>query len=167
MFNHRYITCAVCCYWCCSDSATSSRGYNYSCYLGCCHVKRHIYGDKYQSTIWHSCLIHWGRDNMAAIFQTTFSFSGMKMCEFRLNFHWSLFPRVQSTMMYHWFRCWFGAKQTPSHYLKQGWSSLLTHICIIRTQCDDSLISGCAYMQRWTNLSLVQINFCRRFGVKP
>ena len=40
-------------------------------------------------------LTHWGRDKMAAIFQTTFSngFSGMKMYEFRLTFHWGLFLR--------------------------------------------------------------------------
>ena len=48
----------------------------------------------------HNHLTHWGRDKMAAIFQTTFSnaFSWMKMFEFRLRFHWSLFPRVQLTI---------------------------------------------------------------------
>ena len=37
-------------------------------------------------------LTHWGRDKMAAIFQTTFSnaFSWKKMHEFRIRFHWSL-----------------------------------------------------------------------------
>ena len=42
---------------------------------------------------------HWGRDKMDAIFQTTFSkaFSWMKMYEFQLRFHWSLFLRVQLT----------------------------------------------------------------------
>ena len=51
-------------------------------------------------------LTHWGRDKMAAIFQTTFSkaFSWMKMFKFRLNFHWSLFPKVQLTILQHWFR---------------------------------------------------------------
>ena len=51
-------------------------------------------------------LTHWGRDKMAAIFQTTFSnaFSSMKMYTFRLRFHWSLFPRVQLTIFQHWFR---------------------------------------------------------------
>ena len=51
-------------------------------------------------------LTHWGRDKMAAIFQTTFSngFSLMKMYEFRLKFHWSLFPRVQLAIYQHWFR---------------------------------------------------------------
>ena len=43
-----------------------------------------------------SPLTHWGRDKMAAISHTTFSsaFSWMKMCEFRVNFLWSLFLRV-------------------------------------------------------------------------
>ena len=49
---------------------------------------------------------HWGRDKMADIFQMTFSnaFVLMKMLEFRLNFHWSLFPWVQLTIFQHWFR---------------------------------------------------------------
>ena len=53
-----------------------------------------------------SWLTHWGPDKMAAISQTTFSnvFSWMKMYEFRLRFHWSLFPRVQLTIFQHWFR---------------------------------------------------------------
>ena len=52
-------------------------------------------------------LTHWGRDEMNDISQTTFSnvFSSMKMFEFRLKFHWSLFPpRVKSTIFQHWFR---------------------------------------------------------------
>ena len=51
-------------------------------------------------------LTHWGWDKMAAIFQTTFSnrFSGMKMYEFRLTFHWSLFLEVQLTILQHCFR---------------------------------------------------------------
>ena len=67
-------------------------------------------------------LTHWGRDKMAAIFQTTFSnaFSRMKMFKFRLRFHWSLFPRVQLTIFQHWFRWWLGADQATSHYLNQG-----------------------------------------------
>ena len=48
-------------------------------------------------------LTHWGRDKMAAISQTIFSnaFSWIKMYEFRLSFHWSLFPRVQLTKFQH------------------------------------------------------------------
>ena len=51
-------------------------------------------------------LTHWGRDKMAAIFQTTFSnaFSWMKIHEFPLRFHWNLFPRVQLTKFQHWVR---------------------------------------------------------------
>ena len=51
-------------------------------------------------------LTHWDRDKMAAIFQTKFSsgFSWMKMYEFRLTFHWSLFLAVQFTIFQHWFR---------------------------------------------------------------
>ena len=41
---------------------------------------------------------------MAAIFQTTFwnAFSSMKMYEFWLKFHWSLFLGVQLTIFHHW-----------------------------------------------------------------
>ena len=51
-------------------------------------------------------LTHWGRDEMAAISQTTLSdaFSGMKMYEIRLRIHWSLFLRFESTIFKHWFR---------------------------------------------------------------
>ena len=52
-------------------------------------------------------LSHWGRDTqMDAISQTTFSnaFSWMKIIEFRLKFHWSLFPRVKLTILQQWFR---------------------------------------------------------------
>ena len=51
-------------------------------------------------------LTHWGRDKMAAVSQTTLSnaFSWMKMLEFRLRFHWSLFLKDQLTIIQHWFR---------------------------------------------------------------
>ena len=51
-------------------------------------------------------LTHWGRDKIHTISQTTFSseFSWMKMHEFRLIFHWSLFLRVPLTIFQHWFR---------------------------------------------------------------
>ena len=49
---------------------------------------------------------HWSWDKMAEISQVTFSnaFSWMKMCEFRLIFHWSLFLTVKLTISQHWFR---------------------------------------------------------------
>ena len=73
--------------------------------------------------LWYQVLTHWGRDKMAAIFQTTFSngFSWMKMFEFRLKFHWNLFLRVQLTISQHWFRQWLGDDQATSHYLNQWW----------------------------------------------
>ena len=73
---------------------------------------------------------------MVAFFQPTFSnaFSWMKIYEFRLTFHWSLFPRVQLTIIQHWFRWWLGAEQATSLYLNQCWSSFLTHICVTRPQ---------------------------------
>ena len=68
-------------------------------------------------------LTHWGRDKMAAIYQTTFwnAFSWMKIYKFWLRFHWSLFLRVQSTIFQHCFRWWLGAVQATSHYLNQWW----------------------------------------------
>ena len=55
--------------------------------------------------------------------QTTFSnaFSSIKMFEFRLNFQWSMFPKVQLTIFQHWFRWWLGAVQATSHYMNQIW----------------------------------------------
>ena len=75
----------------------------------------------YQATM--NELTHWGWDKMAAVSQTTLSnaFSWMKMLEFGLRFHWSLFPRVQLTIFHHWFRWWLGADQATSHYLNQWW----------------------------------------------
>ena len=66
-------------------------------------------------------LTHWGQDKMDAILQMIFSsaFSWIKMFEFWLKFHWSLFLRVQLTLFQHWFRQWLGAGQASSHYLKQ------------------------------------------------
>ena len=49
---------------------------------------------------------HWGRDKMDATSHTTFSsaLSWMKMYEFRLKFHWSLFPMFQLTVFQHCLR---------------------------------------------------------------
>ena len=51
-------------------------------------------------------LTYWGRDLIATISQTTFSnaFSWMKMYEFRLKFHESLFLSFELTIFSHWFR---------------------------------------------------------------
>ena len=68
-------------------------------------------------------LTHWGQDKMATNSLTTFSkaFSWIKMYEFGLIFHWSLFARVQLTIFQHWFRQRLGAGQATSHYLNQWW----------------------------------------------
>ena len=51
-------------------------------------------------------LTYWGRDKMDTISQITFSnaFSWMKMFEYRLRLHWSLYLRVQLTISQHWSR---------------------------------------------------------------
>ena len=91
---------------------------------------------KQAQNVYGYSLTHWGRDKVAANFQTTFSnaFSPMKMFEFRLIFHWILFLRVQFIIISHWFRWWLGAEQATSHYLNQWWPNLLTHICVSRPQ---------------------------------
>ena len=80
-----------------------------------------------------SGLIYWGQNKMDTIFHTTFSnaFSWLKMYEFQLRFHWSLFLRVQLTI-------------SPASVQIMAWSrpgdkplsepmmvSLQTHICVI------------------------------------
>ena len=69
-------------------------------------TEKSIYFPGWYMVFNQSTLTHWGRDRMAAISQTTFSiaFSWMKMYEFQLSFHWSLFLRVQLTIFKHWFR---------------------------------------------------------------
>ena len=54
----------------------------------------------------YELLTHWGREKMAATSQTTIfnAFFWMKMIEFPLIFHWSLFPRVQLKRYQRWFR---------------------------------------------------------------
>ena len=65
-----------------------------------CHF-RQVNGHM-RCNIW---LTHSGRVKIAAIFQMTFSngFSLMKMRKFRLRFHWSLSPMIQSTIFHYWF----------------------------------------------------------------
>ena len=55
-------------------------------------------------------LTYYGREKMAAIFQTTVAnaFSWMKMFKFWVRFHWSSCQ-------------WIGAGQATSHYLNQWW----------------------------------------------
>ena len=76
---------------------------------------------------------------MATVSQTTFSsaFSWSKMFEFRMQFDWSLFLRVQLTISQHWFRQWLGAYQATSHYLNQSglpYRRVYHCICVTRPQ---------------------------------
>ena len=58
--------------------------------------------------------------------QTTFSnLSSMKVFEFQLQFHWSLFPRVQLIISQHWFRQWLGTEQARNHYPNQCWPNYM------------------------------------------
>ena len=90
-------------------------------------VRRFSNFDTYQSVLpWCLAnLTHWGRYKMANISQTTFSnaYSWMKIHQFRLIFHWSLFLRVELTIFQHWFRL-----SEPMML------SLLMHICVTRPQ---------------------------------
>ena len=81
-------------------------------------------------------LTHWGWDKMDAISQMTFSnaISRMKMFEFPLKCHWSLFLKVQLTIFQHRFRYWLGVEEATSRYLNQWWPSSTTHICVTRPQ---------------------------------
>ena len=75
------------------------------------------------SQTWVNILTHWGLDKVVAILQTKLSntFSWMKILEFWLNFHWSLFLWVQLTIFQHWFRQWLDANHATSHWLNQCW----------------------------------------------
>ena len=74
-------------------------------------------------------LTHWGQDKMDTISHTIHSNvpCSIKMFEFRIRFHWSLFLRFQLTISQHWFWWWLGADQATSHYLNQWW---LVYRCI-------------------------------------
>ena len=69
------------------------------------------------------CLTHWVRNNMVVILQTIFSNSclNIQFSYFGFNFHWNLFPRVESTIKQHWFSKWLSAEQVISNYLIQFW----------------------------------------------
>ena len=70
------------------------------------HVEHKEVGTYFHVLVLKLHLTHWGRDKMAALSQTALSnaFSWMKMLEFRLRFQWSLFLRVQLTIIQHWLR---------------------------------------------------------------
>ena len=89
------------------------------CLMHCCGLYHY---HRFSSTLW-------GWDKMTNISRMTFSnaFCWMKMYEFWLRFHCSLFIRVQLTIFQNWFRYWLGTDQATSHYLNQWW---LVYWCI-------------------------------------
>ena len=102
-------------------------------------------------------LTHWGLNNSAAIFQTIFSnrFSWMKMYQFQMIFHWSLFPRVQYTSIGSDNGLAPTRRQATSHHLNQWWLvywriyvSLGLHELIYGGQADISqdYIFNCIFM---------------------
>ena len=107
---------------------------------------------EYMASLSHNELTHWGWDKIAAISQTTFSnaFSWMKMHEFCLRFHQSLFLRFKLTKFQHWFIQWLGTRQATSHYLNQGWL-VYRHMCVTQPQW----VNG--YMHQ-TNISCIFIS---------
>ena len=98
--------------------------------------KRSIYQ---RQTCHTDFLTHWGRDKMVDISQTIFSsaFSWMKMYEFRLRFHWNLFPRVQFTIFQHLVLIMAWRRQGDKPLSEPMVASLLTHICVARPQWVD------------------------------
>ena len=85
-------------------------------------------------------LTHWGQNKMAAIYQTTFSnpFFWIKMFEYWLRFHWSLFLRVQLAIMVQ-IMAWRRPGDKPLS--EPMMVTLLTHICLTRPQWINSSIT--------------------------
>ena len=89
-------------------------------------------------------LRHWNRYKMPAIFQTTLSgaFSWMKMYEFPLKIHWSLFLRVHWNILalaqiMAWHRPGDKPLSAPMLF------SLLTYICVARPQWINWAMHAC------------------------
>ena len=82
------------------------------------------------------CLTHWGRDKMNNILQTTFSnvFSSMKMFEFRLKFHWSLFPGGPINNIPALVRIMAWRRSGDKPLSGPMMVSFPTHICVTRPQ---------------------------------
>ena len=94
-------------------------------------------------------LTHWGRDKMTAISQTTFAnaFSSMKMYEFRLKFHWSLFLRAS----------WYMIILSEPILVRS-----LTHICVTRPQWVDICTWFVVYVLSWSDCE-VSVDTCGTF----
>ena len=91
-----------------------------------------------------SSLTHWGRDKMDVISHTTFSnaFYWMKMYEFRLRFHWSLFPKVQINNIPAMVQIMVWRRPGDKPLSEPMVVSLPTHICVIQPQWVNALTPG-------------------------
>ena len=80
-------------------------------------VKRLTAAGYHKERVFKNYLTNWGRDEIDAILQTTFwsAFSWLKMFEFRLKFHWSLFPINNITALVQIM------VQATSHHLNWSW----------------------------------------------
>ena len=78
----------------------------------------------------HKGLIQWGLDKNGWHFADDI-YKHILLCEnsfILLNISLKFVPRGRIvTIIQHWFRGCLGAEQATSHYLKQGWPSLLMH----------------------------------------
>ena len=95
-------------------------------------------------------LTYWGQCKMVVFSQTFWNaFSWMKMHEFSLKFHQSLFLTVWLTVFQHWFRSWLGTDQATSHYLNHCWPRLVTYyIFVTWPQWVNSLRPSDTYMRQ-------------------
>ena len=97
------------------------------------------------------------------------TFSWLKMYEFCLRFHLSLFLRFKLTIFHHWFRYWLGSWSVPSHYLNQWWL-VFWHIYV--SLCLNELKIWCIKMirvlihwnlQAFTMANILPISFWNTF----
>ena len=92
-------------------------------------------------TMWRSInqwseLTHWVRDKTATISQTTFSnaFSWKKIYEFRLRFHWGLFPKVRINNIPAVVQIMAWRRPDDQPLSEPMMFRLLVHICVTRLQ---------------------------------
>ena len=102
--------------------------------------------------IWKAQWTDWGRDNMVANSQTKFSnaLSWLKIYWFRLQFHWSLSPKVpiNNISVFIQIMAWRrpGAKPLSEPMM----TIVLTRICVIRPQWIKSALQCHCQHERWS-----------------
>ena len=79
----------------------------------------------------------WGRDKMADILRTTFPNNSLffkENCCILIKMSLKNIPIDRIINNQALGQIWYGAKEATSHYLNQWWPSLVTHICVSRSQ---------------------------------